>query len=70
MTQMKQKRKDATNETEMITNSWLKCNKQLWVVDAMDSSRIGELLAQNERLWSTTLSQTTKGWLKSKWSTH
>ena len=38
MTQMKLKQEDATNETEMITDSELMCNEQLWTVDAMNST--------------------------------
>ena len=37
---MKLKQEDATNETEMITNSELMCNEQLWTVDAMNSTRL------------------------------
>ena len=38
MTQMKLKQEDATNETEMITDSVLMCNEQLWTMDAMTST--------------------------------
>ena len=34
------KRKDVTTETEKITNSELKCNKQIWVVDAMNITEL------------------------------
>ena len=38
MTQKKLIQEDATNETEMITDSVLMCNEQLWTMDAMNST--------------------------------
>ena len=38
MTQNKLIQEDATNETEMITDSVLMCNEQLWTMDAMNST--------------------------------